>query len=101
MTRKGALFYMYMFNSTTCTCGAVRHVHVGQYDMYMSCSFTCTCKTMLPTRERRFTLLREESSTAGIICSAKVQDLICLSLYAIGSAIQYAHCRRHQKIPAR
>uniref|UniRef100_UPI003562EF1C hypothetical protein n=1 Tax=Bacteroides sp. HPS0048 TaxID=1078089 RepID=UPI003562EF1C len=36
----------------TCTCKAVRHAHVEQYDMYMSSSETCTCKTTLHTGEQ-------------------------------------------------
>ena len=32
-----------------CTCKAVRHVHVEQYDMYISYRFRCTCKTRLYT----------------------------------------------------
>ena len=36
----------------TCTCKAVRHVHVERYDMCMWCSETCTCKTRLYTGKR-------------------------------------------------
>ena len=36
----------------TCTCKAVRHAHVGQYDMCMWSSETCTCKTMQLTGEQ-------------------------------------------------
>lgn len=82
-------------------CNVVLHVHVSLLDMHMSYCSTCACKTMLLTGEGRFTLLREELSTVSITCSARVRGLICLSLYATGSAIQCAHCRRHQKIPAR
>ena len=39
-----------------CTCKAVQHVHVEQYDMYMSSSETCTCKTTLHTGEPYVTL---------------------------------------------
>ena len=44
----------------TCTCKAVRHVHVGQHDMCISCCFTCTSKTMLPT-EASYVTLRDRA----------------------------------------
>lgn len=49
----------------TCTCKAVRHVHVEQYDMCMWSSETCTCKTTLHTGEPYVTLRDKVLSIPG------------------------------------
>ena len=48
-----------------CTCKAVRHVHVGQYDMYMWDSITCTCKTKQGTEKKNVPFRERQSTTPG------------------------------------
>ena len=62
LSQKGTFFpgEQYCF---TCTCKAVRHVHVGQHDMCISCCFTCTSKTMLHT-EASYVTLRDRTLSA-------------------------------------
>ena len=45
----------------TCTCKAVRHVHVVLLHMCMSCCVTCTCKTTFPGEKNNAPLRDKES----------------------------------------